>query len=235
MSKVHRNDPCPCGSGKKYKRCCLPVEQERARSRADARTLVQRAVEWLGQRHGEAVTRWVEEVWFADVSDEERQGLATADPALRSVHDSNVLEYMVTEGAFEVDGESVPVLQLVLDSDLALNDAQREWLSRLAAAPLRLYRVARLEAGQGFWLAPHPEGGDEVRIEDRWTSRMLDEGDVVGLRLAENLGAWETSGAVYYIPSEYVDALLAELEGKQGADYSRTLARYWLGLVAAHV
>lgn len=22
-SNVNRNDPCPCGSGKKYKRCCL--------------------------------------------------------------------------------------------------------------------------------------------------------------------------------------------------------------------
>jgi uncharacterized protein YecA (UPF0149 family) len=21
--KVGRNDPCPCGSGKKYKKCCL--------------------------------------------------------------------------------------------------------------------------------------------------------------------------------------------------------------------
>src|ERR1700687_1888322 len=25
MQKVGRNDPCPCGSGKKYKRCCLPA------------------------------------------------------------------------------------------------------------------------------------------------------------------------------------------------------------------
>ncbi|KUK63994.1 MAG: Uncharacterized protein XD84_1821 [Desulfotomaculum sp. 46_80] len=23
ISKVRRNDPCPCGSGKKYKKCCL--------------------------------------------------------------------------------------------------------------------------------------------------------------------------------------------------------------------
>ncbi len=23
MSKVGRNDPCPCGSGKKYKKCCM--------------------------------------------------------------------------------------------------------------------------------------------------------------------------------------------------------------------
>jgi len=23
VGKVGRNDPCPCGSGKKYKRCCI--------------------------------------------------------------------------------------------------------------------------------------------------------------------------------------------------------------------
>lgn len=27
MAKIGRNDPCPCGSGKKYKRCCLAVDQ----------------------------------------------------------------------------------------------------------------------------------------------------------------------------------------------------------------
>lgn len=29
MAKVGRNDPCPCGSGKKYKQCCVdkPAEQ----------------------------------------------------------------------------------------------------------------------------------------------------------------------------------------------------------------
>jgi len=26
MTKTGRNAPCPCGSGKKYKRCCLPVD-----------------------------------------------------------------------------------------------------------------------------------------------------------------------------------------------------------------
>jgi len=36
MSKsVSRNDPCPCGSGKKYKQCCLgkpPAEERRRRA-----------------------------------------------------------------------------------------------------------------------------------------------------------------------------------------------------------
>jgi tetratricopeptide (TPR) repeat protein len=27
MAKTGRNDPCPCGSGQKYKRCCLPQDE----------------------------------------------------------------------------------------------------------------------------------------------------------------------------------------------------------------
>jgi len=30
MSKPGRNDPCPCGSGLKYKKCCLPVQESKA-------------------------------------------------------------------------------------------------------------------------------------------------------------------------------------------------------------
>lgn len=30
--KVGRNDPCPCGSGKKYKKCCMAKDQEALRN-----------------------------------------------------------------------------------------------------------------------------------------------------------------------------------------------------------
>jgi len=30
MSKISRNDPCPCGSGKKYKQCCLAIQQSQS-------------------------------------------------------------------------------------------------------------------------------------------------------------------------------------------------------------
>lgn len=33
MTKVNRNDPCPCGSGKKYKKCCGLKELETKRPR----------------------------------------------------------------------------------------------------------------------------------------------------------------------------------------------------------
>lgn len=34
MEKIGRNDPCPCGSGKKYKKCCLRKEEEKRRVHA---------------------------------------------------------------------------------------------------------------------------------------------------------------------------------------------------------
>ncbi len=35
--KVGRNDPCPCGSGKKYKKCCM--EKERVEEREEKKII----------------------------------------------------------------------------------------------------------------------------------------------------------------------------------------------------
>ena len=43
MSDVGRNDPCPCGSGKKYKRCCLltgSVEEVQRKKRFQTTVMV---------------------------------------------------------------------------------------------------------------------------------------------------------------------------------------------------
>lgn len=37
MAKTGRNDPCHCGSGKKYKRCCLEKDEAAARADAEAK------------------------------------------------------------------------------------------------------------------------------------------------------------------------------------------------------
>jgi tetratricopeptide (TPR) repeat protein len=36
MAKIGRNDPCPCGSGKKYKKCCLTRDEARLAAEAQA-------------------------------------------------------------------------------------------------------------------------------------------------------------------------------------------------------
>jgi len=33
MEKVGRNDPCPCGSGKKFKKCCEMAKSKRLQTR----------------------------------------------------------------------------------------------------------------------------------------------------------------------------------------------------------
>src|ERR1700761_4194759 len=62
--KIGRNQPCPCGSGKKYKRCCGDLDARRAASVAAraqdmARALEQhRAAELIRQRqqgHGRPI------------------------------------------------------------------------------------------------------------------------------------------------------------------------------------
>lgn len=36
MGKIKRNDPCPCRSGKKYKKCCLPKKEEKKRLKRES-------------------------------------------------------------------------------------------------------------------------------------------------------------------------------------------------------
>src|ERR1700722_3359966 len=43
QSKIGRNDSCPCGSQKKYKKCCLPIEDINS-------TELQKSEKRLGQR-----------------------------------------------------------------------------------------------------------------------------------------------------------------------------------------
>ena len=40
MAKIGRNDPCRCGSGKKYKKCCLASDEAAARAARPVQTAV---------------------------------------------------------------------------------------------------------------------------------------------------------------------------------------------------
>lgn len=45
VAKIGRNDPCPCGSGRKYKRCCYGKDQERLRRSSEVAGLTVEEVE----------------------------------------------------------------------------------------------------------------------------------------------------------------------------------------------
>jgi hypothetical protein len=48
--QVGRNDPCPCGSGKKYKKCCLDLDRQAGLAGSQAsgqvRAIAREAAEW---------------------------------------------------------------------------------------------------------------------------------------------------------------------------------------------
>ncbi len=46
--RVGRNDPCPCGSGKKYKKCCMPKDTASQTTYVDPYS-VMRTCAWCGK------------------------------------------------------------------------------------------------------------------------------------------------------------------------------------------
>src|SRR4051794_28490895 len=74
MAETGRNDPCPCGSGKKFKKCCaageavvVPDETRRALAMHNSdQQVVDEMLRWLKKRYGQ---EWFEETadgYFAD-------------------------------------------------------------------------------------------------------------------------------------------------------------------------
>jgi hypothetical protein len=53
LYKVGRNDPCPCGSGKKFKKCCLDAQRPNASSELDVFDPQAQDIEWSALERGE--------------------------------------------------------------------------------------------------------------------------------------------------------------------------------------
>ena len=66
MTKTGRNALCPCGSGKKYKHCCL-VTRSVLQEQRDAKI---RAVDWLTDTYGDAVRHAVMNQFFQSEEDD---------------------------------------------------------------------------------------------------------------------------------------------------------------------
>jgi len=235
--KVQRNEPCPCGSGKKYKKCCMLEKREQGVASLGRKEGVQLALGWLNQHYSEALEAWVEKVWLDGISDEQRAGIASADARIRSIHDINLLEQLLSEGNFaDMDGESCALKLVLTADDLTLNDAQRAYLKQLPSCALQLYRITACQAGQSFSVRDAlNDSAKVIEIADSYASRMFEADDVVGLRLLKTPAGMEASGAIYYIPEAYVSELKDLLSAAKEKDRAQELIAYWLKLVAAHI
>ena len=204
-SKLGRNDPCPCGSGKKYKHCCGANTASVSASADPHAGAVERALDWLREHHRKA---WAaaQQAAFDDAVSEIFDDDDEAAEALQGMSDElmqqvqiNLTEWLLAEGEILVKGEWICVAELLLGArGPLLAVGQRAWLEQLARQPLRLYDVTEVVAGTGFTLcdALNTEQAPIVVTEDMG-SRSMRVGMQIGTRLMAVGGGHQLSGALY--------------------------------------
>ena len=205
MTKIGRNDPCPCGSGKKYKQCCgrsaapsgAPVDSHDG---AAARVL-----EWLAQHHRKAFAVALQDAInnavaaSFDDEDEARKAMAGIDKELWSQIQINLTEWLLAEGDIEVKGEFQRISEMLLGPrGPLLSVGQRAWLEQLARKPLRLYDVTHVVPGSSITLCDALDtAAPPLVVNERSGSRSLRAGMQIGARVMEVAGQHQLSGAMY--------------------------------------
>jgi hypothetical protein len=114
MEKISRNAPCPCGSGKKYKKCCLSKEDEQASRQREEGTAVSRALDWLSQRYPRQVATALDERFFGALEESGRGRLGKLSSSMLTMVHINSQEWLINDASIEVKGKKTPVCELLL-------------------------------------------------------------------------------------------------------------------------
>ena len=98
-NKIGRNDPCPCGSGKKYKQCCASSRTDLFEPEPKGHDgAVERAIDWLMNKHRKAVSVAIAEMLFGGLSPEEEDALKAQDLDTWNSIQLNATEWLLAEG-----------------------------------------------------------------------------------------------------------------------------------------
>lgn len=155
MSDVGRNDPCPCGSGRKFKKCCMTATGQRASEPTEDEAAMM--FSWLLEHHD------LED--YAELRTRNLNELLGEDPRVHELSDVR-LEGLRSIVGREFGAEMIAALDRVAPSGMTIAeeilDEERErmpttarvWMQSLVASYQSLYEVtARLS-------------GIEVRLRD---------------------------------------------------------------------
>ncbi|HME81932.1 MAG TPA: SEC-C domain-containing protein [Candidatus Eremiobacteraceae bacterium] len=138
MNKPGRNDLCPCGSGRKYKRCCLGREAEHD---AFAQALETRVLPSLSQ-----LARFAESSSGLTLDLVARTEFPFWRVPLDDVAATRVVDHLIFDVRLERYGRTA-IDQFLLERGALLGAGERTMLGAWAATPRRLYRVDGWSAG----------------------------------------------------------------------------------------
>jgi hypothetical protein len=195
---VARNCPCPCGSGRKYKRCCLAEKKRAAREARFDDAVGRRIQDWSAKVAGEDIGAALEEFIGPDrtMDDSDMQIFATWFASDR-----------------ELPGGGTPAKCYAARDDLPADE--REAAARIANAKLGLHRVLAVEPGRWIELEDIVHG-TRTRAQSANVSREAIRWDILLGRVmaSEPQSLW---GPVrFFKPDDEAD-LLAELQRLAGA------------------
>lgn len=132
MTRISRNSPCPCGSGQKFKRCCLEAIDTAARVHHDHDRLGSDMLDWAHATHGDALEGLV------------KRSSAVSPWRLRDADLQLRLTWAMSEGVPD-DGGSPLATRYALRADISESD--REIAARISGARLDLYRIRNVVPG----------------------------------------------------------------------------------------
>ena len=194
VAKTARNAPCPCGSGRKYKHCCLLAEERLAKQARD------------DSRVGRSISDWSVE----EFGDELAQAFEEFHPESRRINERDfalLLTWFNSDRELTVGG--TPVARYLERPDL--DPVEREVAGRIAAARLGLHRVRAVVPCCSLELE-NVLTGAVIPIASQTVSCEVVRWDIVLCRVMAGESVATLWGPVLvYTPDEEAE-LLAELE-----------------------
>jgi hypothetical protein len=200
--KLSRNDPCSCGSGKKYKHCCLNSNYAEPELPIDVKAhdgAIDKSMTWLSthQRKGwqVAFSSLFEEL----LSEQDRQAVGSLDEESIAGIQINLTEWLLAEGSIQVKGESRRVADYLIGPfGPPLTPGQRNWIQQMAQRPLRLYKVTDVIPGVQITLCDALlDIADPVQVKEHSGSQNIKPGMLLGARIMHVGDHFELSGAAY--------------------------------------
>jgi hypothetical protein len=225
---IGRNDPCPCGSGLKFKKCCIAKEEHLSACFRLESTAMRNAIDWLTQNYQLQANNAIQNEFFGSVEKSDRERLdRIPSKELQGRIRTNVFDWLINESSLEVEGVTKPVYDLLLDADeRTLSKKDLECLKQMREIPLSLYEVQSVKPGDGVELVDLIQKESKpVWVIDRVASNLFSPSDIFGTRLFRRDFAFVTSDAVYPISRDdalvCVDKISREVKGRSAADLVR--------------
>lgn len=198
-SKIGRNDPCPCGSGKKYKQCCLAKAQQAAFDEKPHAGAIDRAVNWLMSRHRQATLQAIHEMLYDGLTEDEQDKLDSLVGEDGASIQLNATEWLIAEGSIQIKNEYRRVKDALLGFGGPLfTVGQRQWIEQLSERPLRLYDVTDVVPGEQMTLCDALEvDAEPIVVWEKSGSAPELVGTKLGARLMQAGDHYEMSGCAY--------------------------------------